>query len=60
MMTSQAMDHQDHNKWLQWKQEIEPKFKSCTKPEWKLEWSALHYKPGVLYGSGVAGLVFRR
>ncbi len=40
MMTSEALDHQDHNKWLQWKQEIEPKFKSTQNPNGS--WSGQH------------------
>ena len=40
MMTSEALDHQDHTKWLQWKQEIEPKFKSTQNPNGS--WSGQH------------------
>jgi hypothetical protein len=40
MMTSEALDHNDHNKWLQWKQEIEPKFKATQNPNGS--WSGQH------------------
>lgn len=40
MMTSEALDHNDHNKWLQWKQEIEPKFKAAQNPNGS--WSGQH------------------
>lgn len=40
MMTSEALDHQDHNKWLKWKQEIEPKFKGTQNPNGS--WSGQH------------------
>ncbi len=40
MMTSEALDHNDHNKWLKWKQEIEPKFKASQNPNGS--WSGQH------------------
>jgi len=40
MMTSEALDHNDHNKWLKWKQEIEPKFKAAQNPNGS--WSGQH------------------
>ena len=40
MMTSESLAHQDRDKWLQWKQTIEPKFKSSQNPNGS--WSGQH------------------
>ena len=40
MMTSEALAHQDHDKWVQWRQSIEPKFKATQNPNGS--WSGQH------------------
>ena len=40
MMTSEALAHQDHDKWIQWRQTIEPKFKATQNPNGS--WSGQH------------------
>jgi hypothetical protein len=40
MMTSESLAHQDHNKWEQWRQTIEPKFKATQNPNGS--WSGQH------------------
>ena len=40
MMTSEALSHQDHDKWVQWRQSIEPKFKATQNPNGS--WSGQH------------------
>jgi hypothetical protein len=40
MMTSEALAHQDHDKWVQWRQTIEPKFRATQNPNGS--WSGQH------------------
>ena len=40
MMTSESLAHQDHAKWEQWRQSIEPKFKATQNPNGS--WSGQH------------------
>lgn len=40
MMTSEALAHQDHDQWMQWRQTIEPKFKASQNPNGS--WSGQH------------------
>jgi len=40
MMTSEALSHQDHDKWIQWRSTIEPKFKATQNPNGS--WSGQH------------------